>query len=438
MKIQAWRMMMLLGVALGLVPSGRLWAQATQAESLERGPGFVSEKITARARAEDLLKSKGWAEGLNKNKTGEDVYVTIASGDIQAPLDHPNYLDSRVNAYDKAMLAAWGQIRKLVGESIKAHASSYYKESDGQMAAGTAPTVTNKKIAMLMNATFDKVLKKAGVDPASATQEEKEKALSSEMFTKSVTTLASGPVAGVQSYATFEGPGGGNGYQIVVVAIWSERLQQLAESMVCRTKAPEGTPEKPVKEWIPKEMLQLICTFGVQMIQDEKGQPVLLAYGQSHPISESSRSMDAAYAKAFLEAKSQLRFFAGAQAQVLDTLFKQESTDEYSDATKEYNSANAFSQHVEVYAPAEKFAGIQQIKTWSYIHPLTKKPMAGVVAMWSPENALVASRLGAEIAGQGKKPSLPNLSTTMPNKRESLDKSNQGLNSQGTRGSDGF
>jgi hypothetical protein len=413
------------------------WAQATQAEVMERSAGSVSEKVTARMLAEDLLQSKGWKHGLNTNEKGDDFFVTIGTGDIQAALDNPNYLDSRANAYDKAALDAWRQIRQFVGETIQSGASSFYKEATGVPTTGEEPTVTEKKVESLLTATLDNLLRKSGVEPASATPEQKESALTSETFKKSASSLATGPIIGVQSYATFEGPGGGKGYQIAVVAVWSEKLQKLAESMLYGTAAPVGTPGKSAKDWIPAETSSLVCSFGVQMVRDEKGQPILLAYGQSRPVSESSRSVDAAYAKAFLEAKSQLRFFAGAQAKVLDDLQKQETTDEYSDATKEYNSVNYFAQSTDVFAPPEKFSGISQVKSWTYIHPITKKQMAGVIAMWSPESALVANRIGARMSSQPKGPAATTR-TPSPIKRTTLDASDQGMTGSGATGSDDF
>jgi hypothetical protein len=440
MKKNSMRLVMLLvGAAVSLVNPMAVQAQATQTEGLERGSGVVSQKQTARKLAEQLLASKGWVEGLNKKSNGGEFYITIGTGDIQAPLDHPNYLDSRANAYDKAMMDAWGKVRKFVGETIQADASSYYKEATGEAPSDAKEkTATQTKLEALLNGALDKALTKVGVDPASATPEQKEKALTSDTFKKSAATAASGPIVGIQSFASFEGPGSGKGYQIAVVAIWSDKLQKLAESMLYGTEAPAGASGKPVQEWIPSDDAQLISSFGVQMVRDESGNPVLLAYGQSRPVTESSRSVDAAYEKAFLEAKSMLRFFAGAQAKILDDLQKSESTDEYADGTKEYNSANVFEQSMNVYAPPAKFAGIARIKTWTSIHPLTQKQMVGAVAVWSPESALVASGMGAKMEAPPK-----NLASSKPvappaPARPSLEASDKGLTGAGAAGSEDF
>jgi hypothetical protein len=440
MKKNSMRLVMLLGgVAVSLVTPLAVQAQATQTEVLERGSGAVSQKQTARKLAEQMLASKGWVEGLNKNAKGGEFYITIGTGDIQAPLDHPNYLDSRANAYDKAMMDAWGKVRKFVGETVQAKANTYYKEATGEVPSDAKEkTVTQTKLEALLNGALDKALTKVGVSPASATPEQKEKALTSDTFKKSASSLASGPIVGIQTFASFEGPGGGKGYQIAVVAIWSDKLQKLAESMLYGTEAPSGAPGKPVKDWIPSDDSQLISSFGVQMVRDENGKPVLLAYGQSRPVSESSRSVDAAYEKAFLEAKSMLRFFAGAQAKILDDLQKSESTDEYADGTKAYNSANIFEQSMDVYAPPAKFAGIARMKTWTFIHPLTQKQMVGVVAIWSPENALVASSMGAKMAAPPKGPASSKPVAPPVPARQSLDASDKGLTGTGAKGSEDF
>ena len=435
-----------------LVSNPCAWAQATQAEMLDRGGGAVSDKKTARNLAEELLAAKGWVEGLNKNASGDEYFVAIGAGDIQAPVSDPNYLDSRVNAYDKAMMAAWASIRQFVGEEVSSKMSSSYREATGEippskevqaaMAAGkqvagvvmdTAMAVlpsTNPKLAALVNAAAGSIEKQSNLP--------KEQALASEEFRKAVATAASGPIVGVQSYSTFEGPGGGKGFQIVVIAIWSEKLQKLAEAMLYGTAAPAGTPGKSVDAWIPKDTAELITAFGVQMVKNENGQPVLLAYGQSRPLTESSRSVEAAYSKALLEAKSQLRFFAGAQAQVLEDLEKYENTDEYSDATKEYASASVFEQSTDVYAPAEKFAGMARKKTWNAPHPITGNMMVGVVAMWSPESALIAQKINQQMSAPPSR-SPAAISPAQPAvTRTSIDDSNQGLTGGGVTGSDDF
>lgn len=412
-----------------------LLGQPIESEDLAKGSGAVSDSRTARQLAEDAISAKGWLEGVNKSKSGSDFFVAIGTGDIQAPIDDIAYLTSRANAFDKAQLAAWSEIRRFVGESISANAKSAYEEAVGVLPSEEEQTPTQAKLAALLNGILDKSLEKMGIDPKSATPEQREKAITTEEFSKSVSSIAGGPVVGVQAYASFEGQGGGKGYQIAVVAIWSEKLQKMAQSMFTLSKMPAGVPGKTIIEWIPSDEAKLLTTFGVQMVSDENGYPVLLAYGQARPVTESSRSVDAAFSKAQLEARSYLRLFAGSQSKVMDDFMKAESAEEFADGTKSYASVEAFQQVVEVMAPEAKFSGITRVKTWTQAHPITKKTVAGAVVMWRPESALLANTVGSKMASPPRASS--SISQPQP-ARQSLDASDKGLTGSGAAASDDF
>lgn len=418
-------------------------AQGTAREEMSRGESAVSEAKTAKSMADAMLAAKGWNEGGNKNTNGAQFYVALGSGVIQAPIDDPAYLTSRANAYDKAMLNAWAEIRKFLGEQIATAAKSSYEEATGSM-GGEDQSVSKDKTTSLLNQALESSLKKTGIDPASATTEQKDKAIATEEFAKSIGTVAAGPVIGVQNFATFEGRGDGKGYQIVVVAVWSDKLQAMAESMLTCRKVPVGTPGKPVAQWIPQEPSTLITTFGVQMVSDEKGFPVLLSFGQSRPLTDTSRSTDAARSKALMEAKSYLRTFAGTQAKVIEDFNKAETSKEFANSTKSYTSSESFAQSIDALAPASKFSGIAMVKSWTYKHPITKKTMVGVVAMWRPESALLANRIatGMDAAPKGNVTAvaIPEAKGIAPDStiRRSMDDSDKGRTGSGAAASDDF
>ena len=62
----------------------------------------------------EYLESKGMAEGENTKKDGSSYYVAVGYGVIQSPLDNRNYTDSRVNAYNKAMLDAKAKMAEFL------------------------------------------------------------------------------------------------------------------------------------------------------------------------------------------------------------------------------------------------------------------------------------------------------------------------------------
>ena len=75
-------------------------------------PKSVQEIVT------EYLDAKGMAEGENTKKDGSSYYVAVGYGVIQAPLDNRGYTDSRVNAYNKAMLDAKAKMAEYLEISI--------------------------------------------------------------------------------------------------------------------------------------------------------------------------------------------------------------------------------------------------------------------------------------------------------------------------------
>ena len=357
------------------------FAQQAGVDEFQSAPPTFSAVKTAFDLANEVVESKGWKLG-----TGDDekTYV-IGVGDILAPKTQPAYITSRANAYDKAMLDAWSQVRQFVGESISASAKNYYRENSAGL--------EDQENALIGNA-LNEELRKDGVNPQTATAQQKEKALTSDSFSKKVGSIASGKIVGVMSYQTFIGPGPGAGDQVAVIAIHSPKLQEMAEAMFTLNSPPPGKPYKRLIDTVSADPKQLVGKLGVRMVRDENGRRHLVSYGQARPLTASSRSISAAYSKAGLQAKAGLRFYAGAQASVLQDLENSENADEFADGTAEYESQEFFEERMEAIAPAAKFSGISTLKRWSSVDPVTKQTIAGVVLYWSPQAALVARKKG--------------------------------------------
>jgi len=387
------------------------YAQQSGVDEFQSAPPTFSTVKTAFDLANDVVASKGWTLG-----TGDDgtTYV-IGVGDILAPKTNPAYVTSRSNAYEKAMLNAWSQIRQFVGESISASASSYYRENS---------TGLEGQEKDLMDTALNDELRKDGLNTQSATAQQKEKALTSDTFSKKAASIASGKIVGVMSYQTFIGPGPGAGDQVAVIAIHSSKLQAMAEAMFTLNSPPPGKPYKKLTDTVSPDSNQLVGKLGVRMVRDENGRRHLVSYGQARPLTKSSRSITAAYSKAGLQAKAGLRFFAGAQASVLQDLENSESADEFADGTAEYNSQEFFEEKMEAIAPATKFSGISTLRRWNAVDPVTKTTIAGVVLYWSPQAALVARRKGSQFSSSPS--SATNATSPSGPTRTSINERNAG------------
>jgi hypothetical protein len=197
----------------------------------------------------------------------------------------------------------------------------------------------------------------------------------------------------MQVMCSFEGVPAGKKGEIGVVAIWSPKLQSMAQSISNGGKLPSGIGKKPIKEQIPTDKAVLLSTFGVQQKIDENGDLVLVAFGQAGAVTDSPQSANAARSKAKMQAMAAIREFAGESVAVTTDAVNAENVEEFENAAEEYEDVSAFSQKIKAAAETLKIAGIATIKNWDCKHPLAGRTVYGVVCSWSPKQAANAGAM---------------------------------------------
>jgi hypothetical protein len=366
-------------------------------EFQDPGPAEISvEETDVRSMTDDFLASKGWSEGLN-SRGGRNFFVSVGVATIGAAPGSREFDSARINAFGRAMLAAKKDLTELHGVEIRNSVNSAYKEGDfpEEIAKRNAKPTLLEKATLLAHAKLDALLKKEGIeDPRSATEEQVQVILTSEVYRSLTESLARSTISGFQTYKVLESKVDGRSCQIAVVAIQSELLGQMASSLAgAPLVLPAKTPKRPILEQLPKDERVLLTTMGIQQKIDENGQLVLLAFGQAAARTSSDRSLDAAYEKARIQALGMLRSFAGENAFTSSRLLEAETTEEYADGTSSYNNDSAFEQVILTTADSLNISGIASIKRWSAVHPLGQGiPTAGVVVAWSPGDAEAVGR----------------------------------------------
>ena len=356
------------------------------------------ESKSVQDMVEEYLNAKGYSEGENA-KGGKPFYVAVGYGVIQAPLENRGYADSRVNAYNKAMLDAKAKMAEYLGIAIRTETEHDYAEGNfgGNEAAEQDESSITAKLKRLIVAKIDKALREEGLDPDKAEREALERAakkqLNSDFYKKVISTAAKAEITGMQVMCSFEGvPAGGKG-QIGVVAIWSPKLQAMAQSISRGTKLPTGVGKRPIKDQIPNDKKVLLSTFGVQQKIDEDGNLVLVAFGQAGAVSESPQSANAARNKAKMQAMAAIREFAGETVAVTTDAMNAESVEEFENAAASYEDVSAYSQKIKAVAETLKISGIATVKNWESKHPLTGRMVYGTVCSWSPQQAAKAQAM---------------------------------------------
>ena len=376
--------------------------------------GAVDKSLSVSDMIENYLKTKGWSEGENKRASG-NFFVSVGYGEIQAPLDSRNYIGSRVIAYDKAMLSAKQKMVEYLGLAISTETELSYTEGDLGAAAvrdnpsegdfdATTPRIAVSKASSMMGkfhklfkAKLDSALREEGVDPdaedKAAAAKAAKKLLASEQYRKMTHSLARAQVTGMQVCCSFESVPAGKKGQIGVVAIWSPKLQAMAESMSNGGRLPSGVAKTRIEEQIPADTTTLLSTFGVQQKINENGNLVLVSFGQAAAATQSSMAVEAAYEKAKLNALEGLRAFAGETVAVAGDMTQAESFEEFERAADEYEDLSAYRKKIRAVADKMIVSGVTTVKRWECEHPLAKRKAYGVVLAWSPEQANNARQL---------------------------------------------
>ena len=348
---------------------------------------------------DEYLASKGMSEGENSKKDGSRYYVAVGYGAILAPLDSRSYADSRVNAYNKAMLDAKAKMAEYLEIVIRTETEHDYSEGNwgGTETAGDNDLSINAKVKRLIIERLDKELRTGGLHPDETNAEARErnarKRLNSDFYKKVISTAAKAEITGMQVMCSFEGVPAGKKGEIGVVAIWSPKLQAMAQSISNGGKLPSGIGKKPIKEQIPTDKAVLLSTFGVQQKIDENGDLVLVAFGQAGAVTDSPQSANAARSKAKMQAMAAIREFAGESVAVMTDAVNAENVEEFENAAEEYEDVSAFSQKIKAVAESLNISGIATIKNWDCKHPLTGRTVYGVVCSWSPKQAANAGAM---------------------------------------------
>lgn len=365
-------------------------------------PNPIAEKVTARDLMRQFLEAKGWQEGENPRPDGSTFFVAPGRGAVNAPRSHDRFMESRIMAFDKAMLDAKANMAEYIRKTIETRAVSAYAEGQAPpppTAGGEAPGMLEKLVTLASN-KLDDYLRKEGIDvsgPQAKAAAQKIKA--TDEFQRFIRKESQAYVAGLQAFQTFEVfPDGKNG-EIAVVGVVSDRLLALSAAVAGGSAPPLQKPKKRIIEQIPTSGPELLCSFGVRQLIDENGQSVLVAYGQAQPISESTRAEQAAEQKAQMQAEGALRGFAGEAISSARDSYLAENYKEFEDNTSAYENQSAYKERVEAFGKAIEISGIQVVKRWTQKHPFNGQTVVGTVIAWSPRSAANAAGLADKIAG---------------------------------------
>lgn len=391
-------------------PEAKEDQEVTQAKHLFPSAEEVGGSRLVQQRDAYLAERK-WVLGYSPANPGS-AYLGWGEASIQAKPDDLDYGQSRVLAYETALMDAMGsfvrfQQRLTTTETIRTlfQDSGNLAEEDVATESARLKTIWQKILA-LTEAELDRLLEKSGVDPAqfrSKPLEERRKQLQ-DSVQRTVKVRALGSVAGVRTLATFEDLNA-----VGVLIVYSDKQRELAKSMlsgqtVARSESSTQGQDlqrqnilRQIEAACPNGAADLAHIFGVRVMTDEHGDRVLVSFGQWSPAitrlnSQFRRETEikAARAKAMNLADGALTDFVNStlalesestlwQAAELTRILSPTPGQEEESRTIGETLNNLLKAHGKA-----TLRGVVTLKEWTANHPETGHLLVGHILMWSP------------------------------------------------------
>ncbi len=431
----------LLGGTLAAALATSVMAQEAKVE-MEQKPlpkltNTIDGRETVDQRMQAFLRTQKLRQGENE-EGGRSILVWLGKGTISVPPSDKNFVMARNIAFQKAMLDVKQKCAEFMETRVSSEMTLDLASPGAERAAADALRLQREGLAQegavqvakalnsdvkaknapasiqtaglygekILENKMKEELSKKGIDPNKPVSEQQVKAvLNTSSFKNKTRATARARCTGIKVLASFEqNPANGQG-QIGVVTVWTRKLHEIADAVITGNYAliPKGEPGIPVDDHIPKEDLTLLSTYGTQMVRNEKGEYVLLAFAQAQPQSKSQQSKDLAYKMARLQAQGMIRSFLGeAISSTSDMLQKEEST-EFEDESNEVKMDEQNRNKVSAVAEKLQIKGMQEAWQWESVHPANNGPVVGVVMEWKANSAQLAGQLKAFNQASGAK-----------------------------------
>lgn len=432
-------------LAISLLSTQMAWSQDGKLEleqkPLAELPNSISGSETVRSRMDKFIREQGLLDVKNnkKDENGRMVLIDFATATISAGPNDPNFVNARIAAFSKALLNAKSQcaeFQKTVisteaildtslppAERAKADAEQLKREGMTQEGAVKVAQALNADLKgrantpqviqtaalygeKLLGNKMSEEIRKKGLDPNKPVDQQVAKTIAeSQSFKNAVSTVASARCTGIKVMASFEqNPASGQG-QVGIVTVWSEKLHAIADAIVTNQwdLIQRGEPGKTIAEHVPNDLRTLLTTYGAQLVRDEKGDYVVLAYAQAQPRTKNQQSIDSAYEVAKTRSYSLIRSFMGESVETNRELLDAEVSTVFTDESTKYQEESSFSRTVKAVGEKLPISGMSEAHHWETLHPANNGPVVGVVTQWKVDSARIAAVLSSMNQASGAK-----------------------------------
>ena len=393
--------------ALGACPSA-VYAQTS--DDYDLMVTADGEELDVRSELEEQVEKYLNKSGLAARQRKGEIAVHRGYAQVKVNVDHPDWVKSRMLAYDEALKEAKSDwLRKQNSSIIGSVVSRVYRAGNQEPPPyNEADLLNSSKLAEIIGkiqavgiGRLDNELRDLGVDPSKFEKvppAQRHVQMSNEI-TRNVVIRSIGDLVGLSTPATFEGRDKSGNYMIAVVAVVSPKMKNHAQNVMrLRGKfQPDPAMAKDLSG-LTENKMALLHDFGIRWLYDENGLPVIVSFYQwgvadagNNKILESEyRNM--AVKQAQDQADLQIAQFLSATAtltsksQVGQKYEKavERAVDGYVAAPDPSTSlVDALDQIFEERAKVDNLTGLETLSTWGVRHPVSKKMVVGAVRMWS-------------------------------------------------------
>ena len=390
--------------------------------------------------AYNWLLNQGFEEGRNIYND-RLLYISVGSAVINARPQDPAFIDSRFLALQRAELEARAKMAIFLGVDLTTERGMTEREinpleraqmeelvqaspvlQQGLSSMGVRDQVQGimDKALRLADSRLDQALSESGADleaerreaarQRAADQARRDKManlrnISDASFRAAAAAFAD--VQGIQTIQAFEGSYRG-GYRVVVVSMWSRNMQRMVDIM-SGGRAPHTMPINKAREEVvrqlPTSANELACLNGVRVYINQRGENVLLAFGQAGVEvlgGREDKAFETASSKARLRAMAAVRTFMGelvafsASEELKEVLALYANEYQGVAGGEEYRSISQFQQYVIAAADKQHVTGVHGLKTFELTHPFTDRPLVLQVMAWSPASQAAAQGIPVE------------------------------------------
>jgi len=376
-------------------------------------------------KRDKYLAKNNWHIGYNTRKNSDRYYIGWGQAQVKENPSSVNFADSKILAFESALLAAKGEFTRLSLSRIVTESVQEFFTDELSLNSDTSPgTVTEQigaKVLALGGASLDSLLIKLDVNPADFTLKKKQN-LAKDALTKTVTVKAVSNVSGVRPVVTFE-----DNSSVGVIIVYSQKLRDQAEAiargqLVFNTKKiPNGLSISEQLNNSLRRSKDYVFQHGIRILKDEMGNPVLVSFAQSgvratantskfqldlalKASRSAAKNLSAAQMAEFINAAVDLTDKTVlAQSKLLDRLTQSDmiSNEESLVTGKQIN--NYLKQVARI-----KLSGITTFKTWTANHPETGHLVVGEVAIWSPHLSHIARSINRKLKPAKSTPNVKN------------------------------